>query len=461
MSTLFVRITDINEKLNTSITDPDEHYVTKSFILETFGLSLQTSYLEKYNDNDFVIEDDIVPSLTMPPRPLQINLESNSYGYVGFSESPTELSASVRNMSGTSITIYASSISGYHFVQWIDSSGNYISDKATYTFTISKSVTYTAIFEKDVEIIPSYQVNFTIDSGIKTITINGNTYNRSGSILVQKGNNVSWSCTFNTGYTANTQCSGTKIVDGVITINATSKLKEYTITLKLGDHCLSGGYQTINNINSNYTDSGQISKTGTTLTLGHFTSITYTITAESNYAFSDGNDMLQGTFTESVTSSGEYTTPSATRVSRPDKPALPEYNIDGKTYRQKYIASINSNLISGNWDNYTFAENEPIKVSVESEHGKISIECSKDYPDGTGTTNTFGELYLSSETETKFTIRMSYVAGGMASGIRLTNNINDVVYNLNTDGDYNYHELVGTYDLTGIEEGTNIIFTLR
>lgn len=64
MSKNFVTLRQLNNKIGTSFTGEQDKYFTASNVKSGLGGMLDTSYLSKYNDNDFVIDDDIVKKET-------------------------------------------------------------------------------------------------------------------------------------------------------------------------------------------------------------------------------------------------------------------------------------------------------------------------------------------------------------------------------------------------------------
>lgn len=82
---------------------------------------------------------------------------------------------------GNSITVTATPSDGYHFVKWTEN-GNEVSTDASYTFTVDKDRTLTAVFAEDEQPTPAYTVSVTASVGGSVS--GGGTYDENTSATV-------------------------------------------------------------------------------------------------------------------------------------------------------------------------------------------------------------------------------------------------------------------------------------
>ncbi len=101
-------------------------------------------------------------SLLSDPQFYEFTIEPESTTYTVSVNATTGGTASGGGTcrDGDSITVTATPSDGYHFVKWTES-GNEVSTDASYTFTVDKDRTLTAVFAEDEQPTPTYTVSVT------------------------------------------------------------------------------------------------------------------------------------------------------------------------------------------------------------------------------------------------------------------------------------------------------------
>ncbi|MHB8871903.1 MAG: InlB B-repeat-containing protein, partial [Candidatus Doudnabacteria bacterium] len=186
--------------------------------------------------------------------------------------------------SGSSVTVTATSNSGYTFTNWTEN-GNIVSTSSSYTFTISGNKTIVANFA----LIPptQYSVNLSSNPTNGGTTTGGGTYNSGSSVTV--------TATSNSGYTFTNWTENGNIV---------STSSSYTFTIS-GNRTLVANFTAIPptqysvSLSSNPTNGGTTTGGGT---YNSGSSVTVTATSNSGYTFTNWTE--NGTV---VSTSSSYT----------------------------------------------------------------------------------------------------------------------------------------------------------
>lgn len=188
---------------------------------------------------------------------------------------------------GGSVSIMATPDSGYEFIGWSGDSNS--TARNVLRIPINSSATFIANFNKIEIVEPTYYnviVNF--DSGISCVYVNGQQITVSGTVIqVEANSTITWYSVFESGYESLSGTSGSQEVTiNNFVIDAKSKLKEYQVTLYLGDNCKSGYYSIYNDIDSSHNVTNAIlTNSGVTVTVFHFSTITYHEVAKDGYCF--------------------------------------------------------------------------------------------------------------------------------------------------------------------------------
>ncbi len=130
----------------------------------------------------------------------------------------------------TQTTITATPKTGYHFVNWTNTSGGaVVSSNATYSFTATANVSYTANFA-----INSYQITVKSADDNKGMATGGGTYNHFAMatlVATPKANYNFLSWTNENGQIVSSSATYNLAVSGAGVYTANFKLKTFTVTL--------------------------------------------------------------------------------------------------------------------------------------------------------------------------------------------------------------------------------------
>ena len=134
----------------------------------TVGVRSVNTLYRGYRSNDSTINLTIAPEATT----YIVNVSATTGGTA---------SGGGTCQDGASITVTATPSDGYHFVKWTEG-GTQVSTDASYTFTVDKDRTLTAVFAEDEQPTPTYTVSVTASVGGSVS--GGGTYDENTSATV-------------------------------------------------------------------------------------------------------------------------------------------------------------------------------------------------------------------------------------------------------------------------------------